>query len=288
MSRRLSVVVFGNSLSILQVPSRTRHADGTYGEVLRDLLEASGVGVDLHLEGRWFDFVPRGLRRYEESLRAHAPDVVIVHYGINEAQPWLAPVWLIAHLMSNRRATTRSARWYRAHVTPPAWRALRRYRRWAAPRVGLRTWQTTPDRFAASMRSLIHGLRYELRPLVLVIDLAPPTAILERALPGMHARHAVIQRALAEVVSGFADPDVRLVRLSDLVGELGEHAALPDGIHLHPQAHRRLGEVLAREVDAWLVAQGGLATDRLRVDRVPPPALPPTGRDPTPTAPPAD
>src|SRR3954454_9656488 len=89
--RPLSVVVIGNSLTFDQVPPRTSHVQGTYGEVLRDELAAAGVPVTLHLEGRWFDFVSGALRRYESSVRAHVPDVVIVQYGLNESQPYLVP-----------------------------------------------------------------------------------------------------------------------------------------------------------------------------------------------------
>ena len=53
--RPLSVVVIGNSLTFDQVPPRSAHQEGSYGEVLRDVLTEAGIAVTLHLEGRWFD-----------------------------------------------------------------------------------------------------------------------------------------------------------------------------------------------------------------------------------------
>src|ERR1700759_3943618 len=91
-TRPLSVVVIGNSLTFDQVPPRTSHAEGTYGEVLGGELEAAELPGTLRLAGRCFDFVSRALQRYESSVRAHVPDVVIVQYGLNESQPYLVPI----------------------------------------------------------------------------------------------------------------------------------------------------------------------------------------------------
>ena len=62
LARPLSVVVVGNSLAVLSIPQRTGRCDGTYAEVLRDLLTAAGQPVVLHNEARWFDFAVHALR----------------------------------------------------------------------------------------------------------------------------------------------------------------------------------------------------------------------------------
>ncbi len=250
--RPLSVVVYGNSVGALQVPPRGPGDPGTYGEVLVDRLHAAGVPAQLHLEARWFDFVSRGLRRYESSLRVHAPDVVVLQYGLNESQPWLTPVWLLRHLMTRHRAATRVARWYRRTVTPVLWRWVKTYRRRLSGPVGTRTWQMTPRRFRHLMGQLIRAVRVEQRPLVLVLDLNPPAGALARHLAGMEERHAVYQQALADVVADAADPDVRLVRVSAVVRELGPDRALPDGMHYSADGHVLVGERLAGEVLTWL------------------------------------
>ena len=257
LPRPLSVVVFGNSVAVLQVPPRAPHDPGTYGEVLVDRLHESGVPANLHLEGRWFDFVSRGMRRYEPSLRAHAPDVVVLQYGLNESQPWLTPIWLVRHLMTRHRASTRLARWYRRTITPHLWNAVKSFRRAVAGPAGTRTWQMTPRRFRHLMRHLIRSIRIEQRPLVLVLDLNPPVGALARYLPGMQERHAVYQRTLARIVTEADDPDVRLVRVSEVAEVLGGDAALPDGMHYSAAAHRWVGERLAEEVLAWHEARSG-------------------------------
>ncbi|MCW2779400.1 MAG: hypothetical protein JWN17_3125 [Frankiales bacterium] len=256
--RPLSVVAFANSVATLQLPVRQDRAEGTYVEVLCDLLAAEGVPAVPHLESRWFEFLHRAMRAYEERVRVHAPDVLVVQFGLNEYQPWLVPVWLIRHLMVQNQASTRTARAYRAKVAPHAWRVVRGFRRRASPVVGLRTWQVTPQRFAGHLTRLIRNVRYEARPLVLVLDLDEPAGLIEHFLPGMAARHAVYQRVIAGVVAEFDDPEVRLVRVSEITRALGPDA-LPDSMHYAPQTHRVVGEALAAEVLAWLRARGPAA-----------------------------
>jgi lysophospholipase L1-like esterase len=239
-------------LTFDQVPPRTTHAEGTYGEVLRDELGAAGVPVTLHLEGRWFDFVSRALRRYEPSVRAHVPDVVIVQYGLNESQPYLVPVSALRHFITDHKSATRLSRRYRQHVVTPVWRRVRTFRRALSPVVGTRTWQMTPERFRGKMSSLIGKARREFRPLILVMDIAPPGPLLTHFLPGQEQRHRIYQRTIEELITGFADPDVRLVRTEPLVRALGFDAALPDGMHFSVLGHRRVGELLAAEVLDWL------------------------------------
>ncbi len=249
--RPLSVVVLGNSVSVLSIPQRTGAHDGTYAEVLRDRLVAAGVPTRVQLEGRWFDFAKNALRRYEGSVRAHLPDVVVLQYGLNESQPWLLPVPVVRHFVTDHAVTTRAGRWYRRRIAPSAWRRVRAYRRWAAPKVGLRTWQTTPRRFHATMHQLVRAIRYDSQPLVLVLDVEAPGEILQHFLPGMPARHTVVQQELRAVVGGFGDEEVRLVEVSRLLAEAGP-AAMADQMHYSPLGHRVVGEALADEVLRWL------------------------------------
>ena len=107
--RPLSVVAFGNSVASMQLPLRSDRAEGTYAEVLADLLAAEGVPAVVHLESRWFDFLHRAMRHYESRVRVHAPDVLLVQFGLNEYQPWLLPIPVVRHLMVQNQATTRTA-----------------------------------------------------------------------------------------------------------------------------------------------------------------------------------
>lgn len=253
--RPLSVVAFGNSVTFLQLPARTDRAHGTYLEVLADDLTAAGVPVQTHLEGKWFDFVHRAVREYQSRVRPHSPDVVIVQFGLNEMQPWLAPVWLLRHLLQQDAAVGRVAVRYRRHVAKPLWRWLRTYRRWAAPLVGTSTWQLSPRRFAGHLRRIIRLTRLESRALVLVLDVDEPTGSLLHFLPGLERRREIFQQVIADVVASMNDPDVRLVHTSELTGD--DRGARPDGMHWTPQTHGEVGHRLAGEISAWLRERAG-------------------------------
>lgn len=250
-ARPLEVVILGNSLSHLVIPTADQPGRSSYGAVLRDELTDSGLPVRIHLESRWFDFAVDALDRYEQDVRSHLPDVVILHYGLNESQPWLLPIPLLRHILTTHTVTTPAQERYREKVVKPAWKGLRRYRRWASKQVGMKTWQTRPDRFTAALHTLITLSRQELGCLVLVVDIAPPGPVLTHFLPGQEDRHRHFQQLLEGVTSKFNDPLVRLVRTEDFVVEQGFPAALPDGMHYSPAGHAYLGQLLAKEILAW-------------------------------------
>ena len=244
----LSIVVWGNSCVFMTMPVEAGNRHPTYGEVLRARLWAAGVPSTLRLRARWFDFLTRAIKRYEHEIRPELPDVLVLQFGLNEAQPWLLPVRVIDHLLGSDRAVTRSARIYRRWVADRVWRWVRRYRTRAAGPIGTRTWQTTPKRFEGTLRRAIRMARGDLGALVLVLDLNPPGSRLEHFLPGMTQRHDRMRRAIEDAVASFADDDVRLIRSSAVVAELGVDEALPDGLHFSREAHRRVGLLLAEEV----------------------------------------
>jgi lysophospholipase L1-like esterase len=184
-------------------------------------------------------------------VRAHLPDVVILQYGLNESQPWLLPVPVVRHLMTAQTAHRPSGAWYRERLQPTLWRKVREYRKWASAKVGMRTWQTTPKRFALALQQIIRATRHDSRPLVLVLDVDPPSPALTHFLNGMPARHEVVQGVLRDVVAGFGDPEVRLIEVSKLREAAGPEASY-DGMHYSPTGHRVIGEALAEEVLTWL------------------------------------
>jgi hypothetical protein len=252
--RPLSVVAFGNSVASLMMPERSDRGEGTYVEVMADLLTGEGVPTTPHLQSVWFDFLHEAMRDYATRVRAHAPDVLVVQFGLNEYQPWLAPVWLIRHLMAQNQGATRTAKVYQRQARW-FWKHLRTYRRWAAPKVRMRTWQTTPRRFEGQLHRLLNHATKEAKPLVLVLDIDHPGERLEHFLPGMAARHAVFQDLLARVVADRNDPDVRLFRVSELTASLGPEASA-DAMHYTAATHYAVGCALTAEVISWLKERG--------------------------------
>ena len=255
LRRPLSLLAFGNSISSLVLPARVDRSQGTYLEVMADLLAGHGVPAIPHQESRWFDFLHMAMRDYESRVRSHCPDVVVVNWGLNEYQPWLLPIWLVRTMLTQNQAASRSAKAYRRWVAPRLWKVIRGYRRQAAKLVGMRTWQTTPYRFEGQLRRLLRNLRVDGRSLVLVMDIDAPDARLEHFLPGMKARHAVFQEIIERVVAEQGDSQTRLIRVSEITAAIGP-TAMADGMHYTPDTHRIVGEHLTSEVVEWLKDRG--------------------------------
>jgi lysophospholipase L1-like esterase len=256
--RPLSVVAFGNSVASLIMPERTDRSEGTYLEVLADVLAGMGVPAIPHQESRWFGFLHAAMRDYVPRVRAHSPDVLVVQFGLNEYQPWIVPIWLVRHLLTQGEAVSRVARRYRRHVGLPLWKLVRGFRRRVSPLVGMRTWQTTPRRFEGQLRKLLRVSRRDTKCLVLVLDIDRPGPVLQHFLPGVDARHAVFQEILERVVREVDDPEVRLFRVSEVTAGIGPEA-MQDSMHYTAATHRVVGEALAAEVADWLrtrAAQG--------------------------------
>ena len=247
----LSVVTLGNSVAFMQMGHDAGSNVGNYTDVVAAELVGAGIPCTVANQGRWFDFVHKGLAQYESRVRPHRPNVLILNYGLNESQPWLVPVWLIGHLIRRESATTRIGEFYREKIAERIWRYVRKLRRILATWVGMRTWQTTPYRFEKALRRLIFIARAERNCLILVVDINPPGALLAHFLPGQEARHQFYQDHLTRIIEDHKSPDIRIVRSSDVCNKLGMNQALPDGMHLSRLAHCELGRMLAAEIVDW-------------------------------------
>lgn len=243
----LRVVVAGGSVSLFVVP-RDGRDEGTYGELLPGLLAADGYHVDVRHTGQWFDLVQDLRRRYEPAVRNHFPDVLVLNYGMGEAQPNVVPTWAARHFQSWDRSSHPLAMSYRQHLAPRAWSTLRRLQSRTAH---WPTYRLSPERYATELRRVITMARDETGCLVLLLDLDPPGPRWEHWVPGMTQRRDQFQAVQDALVAELADPDVRAVRVAHHVAEHGFDVLLPDAIHRSALGHRLTAEALAEEVRAW-------------------------------------
>ncbi len=241
------IVVAGGSVSLFVVPDGPEREGGNYGEQLPALLP--GHDVEVRHTGRWFDLIGDLRARYEDSVRNHFPDVLVLNYGMGEAQPNVVPTFLARHFQSWNRSSAPAAQWYRTQVAPPVWRRLREVQRRTAH---LPTYRLSPERYALELRKVVTMARDETGCLVLMLDLDPPGERWTHWVPSMTERRAQFQAVQDRFVADFADPDVRAVRVAAHVAEHGSAVLTPDGIHRSALGHRLTAEALAREVRPWL------------------------------------
>jgi lysophospholipase L1-like esterase len=246
------VLVIGNSMTTI-VPGRTSRLEGPYSEVLEVLLRDAGINAEVRNAGREYELINRGIHRYQEEERAWSPDVLVVNYGMAEAQAPAIPKGVHNHFMTWEKGLSRPASAYRRRVAPKIWPRLRRYQRWAMNRMGVHFWRMSPRRFAAELQRVIALARADHR-LVLVVDINPPGRRLLHNLPGIDQRQEILNGVLHDVVGKAAteDPDVKLIEASLLAGEMGMDVAIPDGYHWSPPAQRRVAEMLAAEIVPWI------------------------------------
>jgi lysophospholipase L1-like esterase len=248
----VQVVVAGNSASLFVVPPRTVREDGTYGELLPGRLPELDVRV-VHT-GRWYERVD-GLRsRYEEAVRNHFPDVLVLHYGMAECQTGLVPWRLSKHVLDWDQGQSSVALAYRRAVARPVWRALREGQRRASAHLAQRPHKLSPERFGRELEKVVTMVRDEVRPLVLVVDVDPPGPRVDHWLPGTTGRalrwNALLERTVDRLRHVHGD-EVRLVRASQDVDPADVEALLPDGLHRNAEGHRLLADRVAAEVRAW-------------------------------------
>ena len=215
----------------------------------------AGIAANLHLEGRWFEFVQAGCAA--TSLR-YAPTSPTCSSS-STASTSRSPTSCRSGCCATSSPTTRRRPGPRSGIagTSPSGSG----RRSAAPAAPCRRrWvpgpgRCTPDRFTRKLVSIIKQARKEFRPLVLVLDVAPPGPLLTHYLPGQEERHRIYQDVIERAVTGFDDPEIRLVRTEPMVHRLGFPEALPDGMHFSPRGHQEVGDLLAGEVFGWLGAR---------------------------------
>ena len=251
--RELRVLVVGSSTTYMTVPHRSSRHDGTYAEHLDAELAALGVTARTTLRSRWHGMI-NGARKEQESLRETMPDVVVLNYGIVECQPRVLPTWFYRSFVTWLPGTRRHEIFYRRTIMPRLWRLVRSYQRLATTMVASHTHRLSPRRFDLELRKTIEGLRLDLAPLILVLDIDPVTAKVEHFIPGMQTRVQRYNSLLRAVVEDMAQPDTRLLRTSEVVHNLGVEVALPDGIHRSSAGHRAVAAMIATEIAPWAKA----------------------------------
>jgi lysophospholipase L1-like esterase len=248
--RPLKVHVVGSSVSVFVEPAHGNRDDGgTYGEQLAHQLTAAGVPTVTTHTSIWFGIVKMALPRYEWDVRDRFPDVLVINFGMGEAQSNVLPHWAVRHFTTWHLTSRRGARFYRTRLLPRVWKAARAYQRWAGRLDKDLTFRQRPESFLSDMRRIITMARKEVGCLVLLVDLDPVGPRIEHWLPGMARRAERYQRLLEQLADEF-DDDVRLVRASSTVDDVD--ALLPDGLHRSVEGHRRTAAMLAEEVQKWL------------------------------------
>lgn len=254
----IRVLVEGASTVVFVADMGGPRTDFNFGRVLEQQLLAAGRPAEVRVQGVPSQLAKHTLRRWEHDVLGWSPDVVVLHHGHYESIHYFLPRWLERHANSTRaRPGGRLQHFYRARVLRAVWIYLARVQSQADARLNSLFFARKLRRVAADVRRLAENARTVASPLVLVLEVVPPGRRWQSWMPGLAERTELMNAALAEGVRAIGHPDVRFVRTTEALAdalEPGEEPT-PDGGHYSPQAHRVIGELLAREVLAWAERQ---------------------------------
>lgn len=243
----LRIAVLGNSMAIATRPWGHGGHQTSYPRQLEQVLAERGIETYLVNFGRQATMIDDAVRRWEDTVHAFSPDVVVVHFGSFECIPKAVPRRLESYVNGWNYHGGRLARRGRA-VVVKAWPLARRWQRLVDTTLGL--YRMRPEQYAWELRHFISLTRGVGTPLVLVPDSHQMGGRYTFWIPRINGRLTRMAATIRDVVAEF-DDDVRLVDMNAIVDAAGGPEVLPDGVHFHAGLNRRLAEVLADEIEKW-------------------------------------
>lgn len=246
-ARPLRVVVIGNSCVFLTVPAADGVDDDCYPGWLRELLHQRGVEATVAVHSQWHSTVKEALPKFESWVRDELPDVVIVNFGIVDAQARVLPTWLLRNTMTWLPGQGAVAHRYRKRVVPRLRPGVRGWQRFWAGRVGPRWSRVRPAVFQRSMARLLQLCARQCNAQVVVLDIERANEVLLHWMPGLQNRVDRYNGILERVVAGDTSGRATLLRTS-AVAAADPERLLPDGIHWSAEGHRLVAELIADEL----------------------------------------
>ncbi|KQO42155.1 SGNH/GDSL hydrolase family protein [Aeromicrobium sp. Leaf245] len=230
--------------------------------VIEERLLASGRPCTVHTHSVASEPTHGVLQTWEREVLGFSPDAIVLVYGHYETIHLLLPRWLERHANSLRGRPRRVRLLYRRRVVRPVWMFLARVQAAVDVRVGHRVRTRRHEKVVADLEAYVRHVRKVGSPLVHLVELLPPHEKYVSWFPGMPRRIHRMNEALDDLVRRFDDPEVRFVRVADLVDSVagGDLAvAIPDGFHYSPAMHRAVGERIAASITQWAEGQPHLA-----------------------------
>lgn len=226
----------------------------TFSRVLEEELLASGHNVDLWTAAVASEEARHAMLAWEQQVKAWSPDVVILSYGQYEPVHLLAPHWLERHAnsLTSRPGLVRTR--YRRRLLRPLWVALAKGQRLIDRRVGSRGYAWKVRRADQCLRRFIDATLEVGKPLIVLLEFIRPGARGRDWFPGMEARTEMMNAMLHQLIADYADPDIRLLPVPQIVEQRLAPGIEPnaDGFHYNAEMHQYVGEGLAEEIRSWV------------------------------------
>lgn len=181
------------------------------------------------------------LNNFVENLCRHFPDIIILHFGINEAAPRFLPrfIWRLIYDDKNKYA-----------LVPPL-KSLVLFLRNVFNLITYiylkivggkdRGWIST-DKFEYIYSQLIGRIEKELKSKTIIINIGSPNKSLEKALPWIKENIERLNSIMAKIA--HRSESVFLIDAHRMCVDYGIDRIRPDGVHFNSEGHY----LLAKEI----------------------------------------
>lgn len=254
--RPLQIVVSASSVGYYVRPTEQHGPSRPYPEVLADRLRRHGTEADVINHSKWFHMVHEAFREIQETVVPRGADVVVLNFGILEAESTLLPTMLVRRVYTWKPTTNR------LHATLRRWLLLpvHHFHTRMAPRLMRRVpsfRRLSPRRFELELARTVRWLRKERNALVLVLNVNPVGDNVEETLPGTRKSVERYNAIIERVVGEQGDDATRLIDVHSAVAAGNVDGRLvADGIHYTAEGHRVVAGMLEREIRDWLRSSG--------------------------------
>lgn len=230
----------------LQVRSKVfEPGDAPYPMLLADLLSVDGVRAEVLNASRVLGMAEDGVQLWQRAVYANWPDLVVVHYGIEETYPGFFPKWVHHKAWSFTRTDGAIDRTI-SDAIRRRWKTVLR----ASNRLD-RPWmpgQMSVRRFRHQFRRIVNQSLDLTAAKVIVVGPNPPNFQVMKLSGAYPEKRATLEVIMQDTVSGRPRGGyIDMQRVIDEIDPDDFAAALPDGLHLAAKGHRVLARMIADE-----------------------------------------
>lgn len=203
------------------------------------------------------------IRGWEQEVLQWSPDVVVIIAGHYETIHLFLPHWFERHANRADRKPGRLRSFYFRRIIRLLWKVLAEAQSSCDGPLGAKILRPRLKRVAVDLKGYLDVIQQVASPLVIVLELLPPTGSKGEWFPGMCDRITFMNQQLRDLTDRYDRSDVRFLEVRDLAHRLvGDDLAVatPDGFHYSPALHREVGAELAKSIDEWAQCQPHLTT----------------------------
>jgi lysophospholipase L1-like esterase len=232
------ILVLGNSEVLHIRPPRSNWQELTYTEIIKNDIP----GAEVMNKAFGSSEVKNVLIEFDKYVHSYFPDIIILHFGVNEAAPRMLPRPLWFFIFADKNEPVYGP------LTMSFFILLRKIfgklTTFYSLISGGRGWVNVKD-FKYVYSQLLNKIDKELKSKIIIINIGPVTEKKEKDLPGFNRKVAEFNAAINELAK---ERSVDLVDIYNLCNRLGVDRIRPDGVHFSPEGHKLVANEIMKNI----------------------------------------